>query len=120
MVGVVCGVGAKFRKDAGAIRADESKVFPIGGEFEAGVEFVAIGGAAIFTGGEDEKVAVPGNRDVWELPLGELVRVIGEVVSIETDRSSVGIVKFDPVRGFAIFVLKAGGVGVGEEFVNAK
>ena len=54
------------------------------------------------------------------MPLGELVRVIGEVVSIEADRSSVGIVKFDPVRGFAIFVLKAGGVGVGEEFVDTK
>ena len=73
MFGVVCGRGAEFRKDGGAIRADESKVFPIGGQFEAGVEFVAIGGAAILAGGEDEKVTVPGNRDVWELPLGELV-----------------------------------------------
>ena len=84
------------------------------------MEFVAIGGTTILSGGEDEKVAVSGNRDVWKLPLGELIRVIGEVVSIEADRASVGIVKFDPVGSFVVFILQAGGVGIGEEFVNTK
>ena len=66
----------------------------------------------IVAGGENDHVTAPGHRcPSRELPLGQVVCVIGEVVAAEIEVGDLRVVDFDPVGGVAVVINQAVVVG---------
>ena len=91
-----------------AARGGEEEGFSGCGEAEVSVERLA-GRGAVFIAGEDDEVATGLERGACgERPAGGDGGVVGEVEACEVDGGEVGVVDFDPVREFAVFVGDAG------------
>ena len=62
---------------------DEGQVTPVPVEAEVGMEFTL---GAVLIGSEDDRSFVGVEGKVWNAPLCRLLRVIGEIPSVEVDR----------------------------------
>ena len=95
----------ELRDDVGAVRGDECEILAARTEFEIGVQRRA-GRAAIFLRGEDDKETIGRQVGGRELPLGEIVRRVGEKPTREAGGGSILVLNFNPVGVVAVLVIE--------------
>lgn len=101
----------KLGQNGGAICAAD-EIFARGLQLEVGVQFPGAADA-ILAGSENHQISRGGNGVRGQLPAPAIGGIVHKQ-STDLKTESVGIMKFNPIRGVPVLILKPGGIG-GEE-----
>ena len=101
-----------------SVRLDQGQVFARRGELEIGVELRVVCPGAVFVRGKHHQIAAPGNHLRRELPLGQVVGVVGKIPTGEIHFLRLIVDDLDPIRRISI-VVQQGGAVAGHEFADA-